>query len=377
MSRTRVGIIGAGQLGRMLAEAGEDLCLDFTFLEPKDNISAAGLGPHIRAPYDDEKGLAELAATSDVVTYEFENVPPRAAAWLAERVPVYPPPEALRIAQDRLYEKTYIRGLEIPAPKFRDCYFRDEFDAALEHVGVPAVLKTRRFGYDGKGQRVIRAQEDADAAFEDLSGQPLILEEFVSFDREVSILAARGRRGEFAAWPLVENIHRDGILRLSVAPAPGEELSRKAAEYAAKVMASVDYVGVLAMELFERDGELIFNEMAPRVHNSGHWSIEGSETSQFENHLRAILGKELGKTDVGGHAAMLNLIGDLPAESALDGMANAFFHGYGKSPRPGRKVAHATVVASDETEVATLALEAASRLGDRVLSEVVAERFSS
>jgi 5-(carboxyamino)imidazole ribonucleotide synthase len=284
-----------------------------------------------------------------VVTYEFENVPVAAANHLAERVPVYPSPRALEVAQDRLKEKHLFRDLGIGTAPFAPVETLADLTAAVEVLGLPAVLKTRTQGYDGKGQRVLRRGEDLAVAFGTLGGRPLILEGFVPFRRELSILAARSRTGETAFWPLVENVHRDGILRLSIAPAQGGDatLTDAAAALAGRALEALDYVGVLAIELFEHDGRLLANEMAPRVHNSGHWTIEGSRTSQFENHLRAVLGLPLGSTGSIGVAAMVNLIGETPDPASLLEIDGSHLHLYGKPARPGRKLGHVTLVESD------------------------------
>jgi 5-(carboxyamino)imidazole ribonucleotide synthase len=348
-----IGVLGAGQLGRMLALAGYPLGLRFRFYDPAPGSPAGHLAEQIAAPYDDEAALARFAADLELVTYEFENVPLATAEFLSRHVPVFPPPRALAAAQDRLDEKRFFTELGIPTPPFAPVDTRADLDRALEEIGMPAVLKTRRLGYDGKGQAIIRTRDDADAAWGALGGAPLILEGFVRFSREVSILAVRGRDGATAYYPLVENTHRDGILRLSIAPAPdvGVELQQRAEAYAGHVLAALDYVGVLAIELFliEQLGEweLIANEMAPRVHNSGHWTIEGAETSQFENHLRAALGLPLGATTARGQCAMLNLIGDLPVREAVLAEPGAHLHLYGKAPRPGRKIGHITLCDAD------------------------------
>jgi 5-(carboxyamino)imidazole ribonucleotide synthase len=255
---------------------------------------------------------------------------------------VYPPPAALEAAQDRLVEKRFFRGLGVPTPPFEPVESLDRLLRAVEKVGLPAVLKTRRLGYDGKGQRVLRRADDLLPAWEALGGVPLILEGFVPYERELSVIAARSRRGEIRVYPLAENHHGEGILRISIAPAPGLEptLARRAEEYAAAALERLDYVGVLAIELFQAGGRLLVNEMAPRVHNSGHWTIEGAATSQFENHLRAVSGFPLGETNVLGHAAMVNLIGTLPAIDSLLAVPGARVHLYGKAPAPGRKLGH-------------------------------------
>ena len=343
---TVVGVLGAGQLGRMLALAGYPLGLRFAFFDENAEAPAGHLGPLTAASWDDHAALDAFANSVDLVTYEFENVPVTAAQRLAEHVPVFPPPGALRVAQDRLNEKNLFRDLDIETVTFATVDTRDELDSAVAEIGFPSVLKTRRQGYDGKGQRVLRRGADLDPAFAAIGGAPLILEAFVPFEREVSILAARSRTGETAYWPLVENVHRDGILRLSIAPAPRADgaLTDAAVAISAKALEALDYVGVLAIELFQYEGRLLANEMAPRVHNSGHWTIEGAKTSQFENHLRAILGLPLGAPDAIGVSAMINLIGETPDPGALLGIEGAHLHLYGKPARPGRKLGHVTLV---------------------------------
>jgi 5-(carboxyamino)imidazole ribonucleotide synthase len=340
----RIGILGGGQLGRMLALAGYPLGLQFRFLD-NDLAPAGDVGELMTGEFEDEAVLVRFARGLDVATFEFENVPEASARWLAAHVPVFPPAVALQTAQDRLNEKRLFRDLGIPTAKFVSVDNREELEVAVRTTGLPAVLKTRRFGYDGKGQVVLRSAEDVDNAWRTLGGVPLILEGFISFERELSILAVRGRGGETAFYPLVQNEHRGGILRLSIAPAPSvdDELQGKAEMLAGRVLEALDYVGVLALELFQSGDELLANEMAPRVHNSGHWTIEGSVCSQFENHLRAIVGWPLGSTRCVGHSAMVNLIGSAPPVPEVLRIAGARMHLYGKSPRPGRKIGHITV----------------------------------
>ena len=349
----RVGILGGGQLGRMIALAGYPLGVRCSVLDPADDPCAAHVCGHVRGEFDDFQALYQLARESDAVTYEFENVPVETARWLAERVPVFPPPRALEVSQDRLSEKTFFESLGIPTPPFAAVDARHHFDNALAEIGLPAVLKTRRFGYDGKGQVVIRTAADAERAWEKLGGRPLILEGFVQFDRELSVIAVRGRGGEVVTYPLIENEHRDGILHRSLAPAgdTGEELTERAAEYAARVLTGLDYVGVLTIEWFQDGPRLLANEMAPRVHNSGHWTIEGAQTSQFENHLRAVCGWPLGRTDAVGWSAMFNFIGSVPPAAGVLALPNAHLHLYGKSDRPNRKVGHVTLQAGSPDEL--------------------------
>jgi 5-(carboxyamino)imidazole ribonucleotide synthase len=342
-------MMGGGQLGRMLALAGYPLGLRFRTLDLSSEAVAGHLTELMVADFNDTDALKRFARGLDLVTYEFENVPVDSARFLNRRVPVFPPPEALEAAQDRVTEKSFFARLNIPTPPFIAVDSWDDLKAALNEIGLPAVLKTRRFGYDGKGQFVLRRTEDISLAWQSLSGVPLILEGFVPFTREVSILGVRGRNGETAFYPLVENHHHDGILRLSLCPAPqaGSELQREAEDYARRALEALNYVGVLAIEFFEHDAHLIANEMAPRVHNSGHWTIEGAETSQFENHLRAITGMPLGSTALLGHAAMVNLIGTTPDRSAVLALADTHLHLYGKAPRPHRKLGHITIRARD------------------------------
>ncbi len=348
----RIGIIGGGQLGRMLALAAYPLGARVTFLDPAPDAPMSHLAKHICAAYDDERALEQLARESDVVTYEFENVPVTSALFVEQFTRVFPPPAALLVAQDRWEEKSFFSSLGIPTPNFARVDTHSELMEALENIGLPAVLKTRRLGYDGKGQFLIQTHADSERAWAALDGNALILEQFVDFTREVSILAVRGQNGECVFYPLVENFHRDGILRLSLAPARflanAAPNDKRAQEYAQRVLGALNYVGVLAIEFFQMGDELLANEMAPRVHNSGHWTIEGAVTSQFENHARAILGAPLGSTETRGYCAMVNFIGELPEIDALLKISDAHVHLYDKAPRAGRKLGHVTIVASDE-----------------------------
>jgi 5-(carboxyamino)imidazole ribonucleotide synthase len=349
-----IGILGGGQLGYMLALAGYPLGLHFRFLDPSPEAPVGRIAQRVTADYTDEAALEKFASGLELVTYEFENVPVEAARFLAERIPVYPPPAALEVAQDRLAEKDLFRKLGIATTEFAPVSNSRELDAAVKTLGLPAVLKTSRMGYDGKGQWILRTSEDVAKAKSELPPVKLILERFVPFTRELSVLGVRSRNGESAIYPLVENHHRSGILRLSLAPAPGLEppIQRVAENAAHRVLESLKYVGVLAIEFFEHQGELLANEMAPRVHNSGHWTIEGAVTSQFENHLRAVLGLPLGSTAAAGHCAMLNLIGDLPESSEVLAVPDAHLHLYGKSPRPSRKLGHVTLRAASPERLA-------------------------
>lgn len=307
----KIGVIGGGQLGRMLALAGTPLGMNFAFLDPAPDACAASLGEHIRADYGDQEHLRQLADEVDLVTFEFESVPAETVAFLSQFVPVYPNAESLRIARDRWFEKSMFKDLGIPTPDFADVQSQADLDAAAAAIGLPAVLKTRTLGYDGKGQKVLRQPADVQGAFAELGSVPCILEGFVPFTGEVSLVAVRARDGETRFYPLVHNTHDSGILKLSVASS-AHPLQALAEDYVGRVLARLDYVGVLAFEFFEVDGGLKANEIAPRVHNSGHWTIEGAECSQFENHLRAVAGLPLGSTAKVGESAMLNFIGAVP-----------------------------------------------------------------
>ncbi|MDP8243357.1 MAG: 5-(carboxyamino)imidazole ribonucleotide synthase [Candidatus Hinthialibacter antarcticus] len=340
-----VGILAAGQLGRMIALAGYPLGLQFRFLEPKAEAPAARLGESIQAPYDDMDALAKFAEGLSVATYEFENVPAEAAEFLTDHVPFYPPSSVLGASQDRLEEKFLFQKLGISTPPFLAVDSKDDLQEAVKTIGVPGVLKTRRMGYDGKGQWVIRDPKDAGPAWEQATGAALIYEAFVPFERETSIVAARNRSGETVFYPLVENHHREGILRVTRAPAPNitDELQAEAERCAQLIMDAFEYAGVLTIEFFQHEGKLLANEMAARVHNSGHWTIDGAVTSQFENHLRGILNMPLGETTPIGHSIMLNLIGSAPPREAVLAVPGAHLHLYDKAPRPGRKIGHITL----------------------------------
>lgn len=353
-SRT-IGIIGGGQLGRMLAIAAARLNFRTVVLEPQSDCPAAQVASaQITAAYDDETALAELADASAIVTYEFENVPVAAAGFLAARLPVYPPPKALEVAQDRLVEKRFLNSCGIPTAWFRPVDSDDDLAAGLAAFGHRGVLKTRRFGYDGKGQKVYRSAEDSpDGGFAELGGGPLILESFVPFVSEISIIAARGRDGTIAAYDPVENVHRNGILHTSTLPASiGETTAQMARESAEKLLSALDYVGVVGMEFFVlKDGSLIANEIAPRVHNSGHWTEAACVVSQFEQHIRAITGLPLGNPVRHSNCVMQNLIGD-DIDDIPDWLKReqALVHLYGKTEaRPGRKMGHVTLLQGPNT----------------------------
>jgi 5-(carboxyamino)imidazole ribonucleotide synthase len=344
----RLGIIGAGQLGQMLGTAAARLDIPVTFLDPSSSPPAAGVGPVIALPFDSAEGLARLAESADVITYEFENVPVAAVEAIAGNVRVFPPPVALHLAQDRWHEKQLFEALQIPVPRYCRVDARRDLEQAANTLGFPFVLKTRTLGYDGKGQVLVRSPGDVDVVWKEHGSVPLIAEEWVDFAFEVSIIGARRPGGDIVTYPLTENRHRDGILRTSRAPAGTVELLECAIAYLANLMDHLDYVGVLALELFVTANGLLANEFAPRVHNSGHWTIEGAATSQFENHVRAIFDMPLGDTSPIACAGMINLIGTMPAAKALPDHLPYFLHDYGKSPRPGRKLGHITLLADSQ-----------------------------
>ena len=379
---TTVGILGGGQLARMMALAGAPLGLRFLVMDTAVDACAGQFAPLLVGDYRDESALAEFASKVDVATFDFENVPAESAEWLASRVPVFPNPRALAVAQDRLVEKSLFRELGIPVGAFADVGSLDALRSEVDRLGGACILKTRRLGYDGKGQFRIKSPADVDAAWQALGAQAgtvgLIVEAFIPFERELSVVAVRGRDGEFRTWPLTENWHVDGVLSASLAPAQVDAVLAEAAyAHARRLAESLDYVGVFALELFYRDGELLANEMAPRVHNSGHWTIEGAETSQFQNHLRAVLGLPLGETRTLGHACMLNWIGEMPDAASVLQEAGGHWHDYGKEPRAGRKVGHATLRADDAAALAHALARVGVALGRQAQVAPVVARLTA
>lgn len=347
-----IGILGGGQLARMLALAAAPLGLRCHVLAPEEASCAFDVcAARTIAAYDDQEALASFAGAVDVVTYEFENVPSDTASFLAARCPVLPGPRALAMTQDRVLEKSFVRDLGLALPDFLPVDDLEMLEDAVAVLGRPSVLKTRRFGYDGKGQAMIRPQTDLAQAWRSVGRRPSILEAFVPFIREVSVVAARGRSGDVVAYDVCENEHRDHILAVTRLPARLSAASAHAAhEHAARIAAALDYFGVLAVELFlvaEGQGDrILVNEIAPRVHNSGHWTIEGAETSQFEQHVRAVAGWPLGSPRRLGAIEMENLIGaEIERAPAILAEHGAHLHDYGKgAPRPGRKMGHVTRV---------------------------------
>ena len=335
----------------MLALAGYPLGLKFIFLDKSADTPGAQVGGIILGELNDTKKIAELAAQTDVLTYDVENVPVAALGDIPKHQTFFPPVVALAAGQDRLSEKQLFQKLKIPTANYRTVDSMPDLEQAIQVIGYPAVLKTRRLGYDGRGQRMIRSPAELGSAFNALGGVPLILEQFIEFEREVSLIAVRNPRGDMRFYPLSENQHSDGILRLSLAPYADRKLQARAQLYLKRILQHFDYAGVLAVEFFVKNGGLIANETAPRVHNSGHWTIEGAVTSQFENHLRAILDLPLGDTTALGQAAMVNFIGALPPLETVLGIPGVHFHDYGKQPRPGRKLGHATLVCKTRKEL--------------------------
>ncbi len=363
----RVGVLGGGQLGQMLAVAAKRLGVELRFLAP-DPLSPAGMRAElIVADYENEAALSHFVEGLDFATYEFESIPVSALRSVAERIVVRPSVRALEMAQDRADEKRCFEQLGIPTPRFAVADTLREARAALEMVGLPAVLKTRRLGYDGKGQAVIRQQSDLERGWVTAAGAPSLLERFVPFTRELSIIAVRSAAGDVAFYPLVENHHSEGILRFSLAPAPGvaPSVQSRAEDFAKRILDDLEYVGVLAIEFFETADGLLANEMAPRVHNTGHWTIEGADTSQFENHLRAVTGMPLGSTEVHGVCGMVNVIGQEPDVGRLREIPDVHVHMYGKTPAPRRKLGHITVVAADLEGVRSAVAKVRAVLGRR------------
>lgn len=342
----RVGIVGAGQLGRMMALAGYPLGFEFLFLDKDARTPGGQVAPLLVGELSDRTLLEALSSRCEVVTFDWENVPVDALENLPGAARIAPPLRALAAAQDRLSEKRTFELLGIPTTQYATIDSRAALETAVKVIGLPGVLKTRRLGYDGKGQFVLREPADIDKAWDALGKAPLLYENLVPFDAEVSIIAVRGIAGDLAFYPLNLNVHREGILRLTRAPYGNAALTRQAQRAAKKLLEHFKYVGVLTIEFFVKKGKLIANEMAPRVHNSGHWTIEGAVTSQFENHVRAIAGLPLGSTAARGHSAMINLIGELPARDPLLAEAGLHWHDYGKNPRPGRKLGHLTLCAA-------------------------------
>jgi 5-(carboxyamino)imidazole ribonucleotide synthase len=349
----RVGILGSGQLGRMLALAAHPLGHEVVVLGPGADDPAMAVADGLVASLDDADALDRLASRVDVVTFEFENVPRASVDRLASRVQVWPPPIALETGADRLAEKTLFRSLGIETAPFAAVDDDASLASAVSDHGAPGILKTRRLGYDGKGQKRLQDAQSVAGAHASLGGVPCIYERFVRFDREVSMIGARSASGQVVLYGPLENEHRDGILHVTRCPARSvsDAAAAAARDAITRLLAKLDYVGVLALELFVVGDRVIANEIAPRVHNSGHYSIEGAETSQFENHVRAITGAPLGSAANVGCAAMVNLVGALPDVQRVLAIDGAHVHLYGKAERPARKIGHVTLRAGTETEL--------------------------
>jgi 5-(carboxyamino)imidazole ribonucleotide synthase len=357
-----IGIVGAGQLGRMMALAGYPLGFDFLFLDRDAKTPGGQVGPILEGELTDRNLLGQLSQRCDVLTFDWENIPVEALEDLPGKSRISPPLRALAAAQDRLTEKRTFELLGIATTRYAAVDSRDALELAVKTIGLPGVLKTRRMGYDGKGQFVLRNPGDIDAAWNALGKAPLLYENLVPFDAEVSVIAVRGADGAVAFYPLNLNVHREGILRLTRAPYGNAALTRQAQRAARKLLEHFKYVGVLTIEFFVKRGRLVANEMAPRVHNSGHWTIEGADTSQFENHVRAIAGLPLGSTRARGHSAMINLVGEMPTRERWLAEPSLHWHDYGKSARPGRKLGHLTICDSTSKTRDRRALKVLSRV---------------
>ena len=352
-------------MARMMALAGIPLGLNFHFLDPSAHACASPLGKLHRAEFSDLLAVQAMASEIDVATFDFENVPADSARSLASARTFHPCVNALEGCQDRLLEKRLLRSLAIPVAEFQPVSSRTGLLDAVEKIGLPAVLKTRRLGYDGKGQVLLSQHEDLEPAWQTLGQSDLILEAFVPFTAECSLIAVRNGPGEVRFWPLTKNVHGNGVLLLSRPGVLGADLQVQAEDTVGKLLAHWDYVGVLAVEFFILEGRLLVNEMAPRVHNSGHWTLDAAVTSQFENHLRAVCGLPLGDTAMTDHALMFNWISEMPDMRQLLLEQGLHWHDYGKSPRQGRKLGHATLVARDESDLIRSASRIAQGLGGR------------
>jgi 5-(carboxyamino)imidazole ribonucleotide synthase len=328
----------------MLVLAGTPLGFRFKLYDPAATASAGQVAPLRVGSFDDIDSIGDFAHDVDVMTVDWENVPVVSARAASRLTKVHPSPRALGVAQDRLAEKRLFTRLGIPVAPHATVDSPAELGHAARSIGLPGILKTRRLGYDGKGQCVIRGHDDLPGAWKSLGGQPLLYERMLRFSREVSLVAARSRSGEITSYPLAQNVHREGMLAITRAPVEPGPVQRKAEDHVRRLLTRLHYVGVLCVEFFEVDGTLVANEFAPRVHNSGHWTIEGAATSQFENHLRAITGMPLGSTEAHGHAVMVNLIGSMPKRRDILALKGVHLHDYGKEPRAGRKLGHLTFV---------------------------------
>ncbi len=359
----KIGILGGGQLARMLALSGYPLGFEFVFFDPTADACAGQVGELMCAEYHNELALEEFCQKVDIVTLDFENVPVDTLRFVQKKKPVFPSPEVLEIAQDRLLEKQFCHTYGIPTTDFETINSLSELKFAAKKFDYDAILKTRRMGYDGKGQYRISQAADINQIPDSLFAQDLILEKRIAFDREVSVIVARNGLGDIQTWPLCENKHKDGILTTTIVPAKHSPLDELTTDYAKQLAIGLNYVGVLVIEFFQTGEAIYVNEMAPRVHNSGHWSIEGAHTSQFENHLRAGLNLPLGSTRMDGMAAMLNWIGAFPDNILSINEEKLYWHVYGKEPRAGRKIGHSTLLAATPQELHDKIVNLVKKLG--------------
>jgi 5-(carboxyamino)imidazole ribonucleotide synthase len=343
----KLAILGGGQLAQMLSLAAYPLGIRTVCLDTNAAACSRDITTLLTGEFNDTALLDQLLADADAVTFETENIPLACAEYVASKKPLFPSRQALEVTQDRLHEKNFFQSLQVPTAPFFDITSEAELTKALEQTGFPAILKTRRLGYDGKGQFVVKSKADIATAWEQRKSAGLILEGFVNFDYEVSLISVRSQSGETAFYPLVRNHHESGILHHSDAPFAHAELQQLAQAHAEKILNELNYVGVLTIEFFFDGKQLIANEMAPRVHNSGHWTIEGAQTSQFENHIRAVCGLPLGSTEAIGQSFMLNLVGDIIDPENGPQLPGLHYHLYGKAPRPGRKLGHITLCDTD------------------------------
>lgn len=342
----RIGILGAGQLGRMLAHAGMKLGHSFVFYDEAIGEATKDIGTTVVGSFTDRERLAHFASQCDVVTYEFENIPCDTASYLASLVPVYPPPRALEVSQDRVIEKEFIRSLGLKTPAFQAALDSSSLQKACDTIGYPCIVKTTRLGYDGKGQARVTNASMVVKTWKELGEKPLIVEAFVPFSRELSVIGTRAVDGNIATYPLAHNIHVQGILHRTEIPAPNltPALTKSAHTIVAAILNELQYVGTLTVELFDVEGELLVNEIAPRVHNSGHATIDSIQTSQFENHIRAITGAPLGSVNPLERGVMYNIVGTLPAMDVIKELPRTTIHLYNKSERAGRKIGHITLL---------------------------------
>lgn len=347
----KIGVLGGGQLARMLCASAHQLGIDLVCVDPNPDCAASNITRVLHAQYDDFDQIKQFFSGVKCVTYETENLPLSALEKIAHDFNFHPSIQALKIFQDRLYEKNFLNALKIPTADYMEINSWDELQQAITKIGYPFLIKTRTAGYDGKGQALVNNDEEAQQSWARYSHQPIIIEKKIKFDFELSIISVRNADGEILFYPLVYNQHKNGILYLSQAPYDDPQLESIARQYASMIIKEMDYVGVMAIEFFCCNEQLIANEVAPRVHNSGHWTIEGSEISQFENHLRAVLGLPLGSTRPRFYSAMINIIGKKPNLEKILSIPDIHFHWYHKEPFEGRKLGHLSLCATDQVEL--------------------------